>query len=105
MTWAREVFPEPGGPWKISEPSRSAARRRAQELARPEEVFLPDEVVEVARAEAGRERLGLSGGWRPGYAANRSGEGRDLLMVVRLGGRRFVYPLPAGRAHLVGGGS
>ncbi len=66
MTCAREVLPQPGGPWKISEPSRSAASSRRNSLSGPRKCSWPTNSSSVRgrmRAASGKAlEVGLVGG-------------------------------------------
>ena len=56
-------MPTPGGPQKMSEPVSSRSICTRSDLPGPEDMLLPDKLVERARTHAIRERPGLVDGF------------------------------------------
>ena len=56
MTWASVVFPVPGGPQKIADDRRSDSTSTRSGLPGPDQLVLPDDVVEAVGPQPGRQR-------------------------------------------------
>ena len=54
------VFPLPGGPQKIIEPGDPTLDCVAQGFARPQQVLLPNKLVQSGRTHAGGQGTGFS---------------------------------------------
>ena len=73
MILASVVLPTPGGPQKMQRAGVVALDLHAQRLARPQDVLLPDKLVERARTHAIGQRTRLVDGF----------VGRDLLEEIQ----------------------
>ena len=82
MTWARAVLPVPGGPWKMSEPSRSASNMRRRSLPGPTKWSWPTN----SSMERGRMRAAS------GRTARR--------LASDVSRNRSMADLPRSRSHL-----
>ena len=78
MTWASDVLPQPGGPWKINEPSRSAAMSRRRSLPGPRKWSWPMNSSRVAG------RIRAASGWARKVGGVRGGEqvGRCVALLA-----------------------
>ena len=74
---ARLVLPVPGGPHRMSDDEVAAGHAPAERSALADEVFLPDELREGARAHPGRQRLAPGGGWKSGSGRAPTGRRAD----------------------------